>query len=392
MSDDRRAYVTSHPWISFSLRLDRDVPYALWVLLGAAESKCKHLAGIPLRPEKQRELQRVSLIKGVHATTAIEGNSLTVEDVAEISAGRRGAVPESKGYQRQEIENMLDAYVGVAKAIARDRRCDVTVEALKSDDGLILRDCHVADGVVPGEIRTYPVVVSRYRGAPAEDCEHLLRELFDWLDRDWGLGEEHPLLEEILKAIVAHLYVAWIHPFGDGNGRAARLLEFRVLMNAGVPLTAAHLLTSYYNETRDLYHEKLAASTHEGPIGFIMYALRGFVDALDGQIESILREQLDVTWENYVHKDRFGGKLTPALRRRRDLLLEISALDAPVSSDRLRLRLSDGLLGRYRERPRALARDLNALEHQELLRKEREGWIAAKESMKAFLPLSNVPR
>ena len=157
-------------------------------------------------------------------------------------------------------------------------------------------------------------------------------------------------------------------------------------------MTAAHLLTSYYNETRDLYHEKLAASTHEGPIGFIMYALRGFVDALDGQIESILREQLDVTWENYIHKDRFGGKLTPALRRRRDLLLEISALDAPVSSDRLRLRLSDGLLGRYRERPRALARDLNALEHQELLRKEREGWIAAKESMKAFLPLSNVPR
>ena len=123
-------------------------------------------------------------------------------------------------------------------------------------------------------------------GAPAEDCAYLVRKLFQWLDEDWGLKEEHPLVEGILKAIMAHLYVAWIHPFGDGNGSSARLLEFRLLMNAGVPLNAAHLLTSYYNKTRSLYYDTLEATSRtiqkkEGnPIAFVLYALQGFVDAV----------------------------------------------------------------------------------------------------------------
>ncbi|MBQ7217222.1 MAG: Fic family protein [Synergistaceae bacterium] len=49
-----------------------------------------------------------------------------------------------------------------------------------------------------------------------------------------------------MKTVVSHLYYVWIHPFGDSNGRGARVLEFRILMRAGVPLTTAHLLTSYY--------------------------------------------------------------------------------------------------------------------------------------------------
>ena len=324
MSDNDRVYRTTHPWISFSLRLNADIPYTLWMLLGAAESKCKHLAGIPLRPEKQRELQQISLKKGVHATTSIEGNTLSEDDVARISEGRNHGIPKSQDYQRQEIQNMLDAYNGVAAVIAERGSCEVSLDALKEDNALILKECNIEEHVIPGEIRTYSVGVAHYLGAPAEDCEYLLQRLFDWLTQDWGLRKEHPLLEEILKAITAHLYIAWIHPFGNGNGRAARMLEFRLLMNAGVPSTAAHLLTSYYNKTRELYYDRLAASSRKkDPVIFIMYALQGFVDAFDGQIQNILDEQLDTTWENYVHKNCFGGKLTSALRRRRDLLLEI---------------------------------------------------------------------
>jgi Fic family protein len=39
----------------------------------------------------------------------------------------------------------------------------------------------------------------------------------------------------ILKAILAHLCLAWIHPFGDGNGRTARLVEFQILIFPGCP-------------------------------------------------------------------------------------------------------------------------------------------------------------
>ncbi|WP_433223897.1 Fic family protein [Dactylosporangium sp. CS-047395] len=45
----------------------------------------------------------------------------------------------------------------------------------------------------------------------------------------------------MIKAMLAHLYLAWIHPFGDGNGRTARLIESQLLLQAGVPVPAANV-------------------------------------------------------------------------------------------------------------------------------------------------------
>ena len=384
-----REYEVTHKWINFTLNLGT-APYTLWLLLGAAESKCKHLAGIPLRPEKQKELNQVSLIKGVQATTAIEGNTLTMEEVGEIiSRGSQFRMPKSYEYRQQEIQNMLEAYNLAINEIDKLGSCRISLETLREDNALILRNLELPKDITPGKIREYSVVVGHYRGAPAEDCEYLLQRLFEWLTEDWRLGETHKLVEGILKAIVSHLYIAWIHPFSDGNGRAARMLEFRMLMNAGVPLTAAHLLTSYYNETRSQYYTTLAASSayENGVVDFVQYSLQGFVDALDGQIKEILEEQLNVTWENYVHKSCFGGKLTSALRRRRDLLLEISNFKYPVLVKELRARLSVQLLKLYQDKPRMLMRDINYLEEMNLLERTREGYYATKEQMKAFLPL-----
>lgn len=389
MSDNKKLYEQSHPWLTFSLNL-QNAPFNFWLLLGAAESKCKHLAGIPLSPQKQDELNHISIVKGIQATTAIEGNTLAFDDIDKIVKGEKSNIPISYEYQKQEVQNVLDAYNSITYHIQNAGECDVSVEALKKDNSIILRDLKLEDGVIAGEIRTYPVHVKYYYGAPAEDCEYLLNRLFIWIHEEWGLNKISILIEGILKAIVSHLYIAWIHPFGDGNGRCARALEFRLLLKSGVPLIAAHLLTTYYNETRQLYYEKLEASSHEnddiGAINFIHYALQGFVDALDKQINNILKEQIRVTWKNYVHENCFGGKLTMALRRRRDLLLEISEFDRPVSVDDIRHRMSIALLKLYQGKVRALMRDLNYLENKEYLQLTNAGYEANKEKIKAFLP------
>ena len=392
MGNNGRKYLDTHGFINYSLNL-REASYKLWLLLGAAESKCLHLAGIPLRPEKQQELNQISLRKGVRATTAIEGNTLTEEDVERIYHSGADSFPLSIRYQAQEIANVLGVYNDIIRQIETGQGCEVSLATLKADNALILRDVKVEEHVIPGEIRTYPVLVGNaYKGAPAEDCEYLLIKLFDWLNEDWGLKAEHPLVEGILKAIVSHLYIVWIHPFGDGNGRSARVLEFRMLMRAGVPLTAAHLLTSYYNDTRDLYYNKLNVSSRElnGELEFIQYAVQGFVDALDMEIASILQEQLNVTWVNYVHTVHFGGKLTPALRRRRDLLLGISAFPRAVTLKELRYRLPDEILKQYQSSTRMLSLDVNYLEKEGLIFKTPEGYQAAKDRVKAFLPLRNT--
>ena len=124
-----------------------------------------------------------------------------------------------------------------------------------------------------------------------------------------------------------------------------------------------------------------------GELEFLEYAVQGFIDALDKQIESILDEQLNVTWENYVHKVCFGGKLTIALRRRRDLLLGLSEFSRAVSVQELRYRLSDEVLKQYQSHTRMLSQDMNYLEARGLIRKSGQGYEAAKDLVKAFLPL-----
>ena len=73
------------PWITFEVDLTKMSP-AFWMVLGEARSKCDHLAKVPMPPTYARELHEINLSKGVHATTAIEGNTLSEEDVAAILA------------------------------------------------------------------------------------------------------------------------------------------------------------------------------------------------------------------------------------------------------------------------------------------------------------------
>jgi Fic family protein len=381
-------HMDTHSWINFSINL-KSTPYHVWILLGAAESKCRHLSGIPLRPEKQQELNRVSLRKGAQATTAIEGNSLSEEEIERI-IDNKDDFPRSKEYQCREVFNVIGAYNAIAGEVNATGTCKADYSELKRDNQAILAGLQLENDVIPGNIRNHSVVVGKYRGAPAEECDYLLNKLFEWLNEDWGMDRDHKMIEGILKAITAHLYIAWIHPFGDGNGRSARMLEFRLLMTAGVPLNAAHLLTTHYNNTRPEYYNTLAVTSRgEGePSAFILYSLQGFVDSLDSQIKAILSEQLKVTWENYVHYHEFSGILSSSDVRRRDLLLELSDFGKPISPDELKKRLSDSLILKYANMtPRAYARDINALCARDLIIKTEKGILAARSRMRAFLPI-----
>ena len=75
-----RTHEETHPWINFTLDA-RSLNHTTWLLLGEAVSKMEHVAGVPLGPDAADRLHSVYLAKGVLATTAIEGNTLTEEEV-----------------------------------------------------------------------------------------------------------------------------------------------------------------------------------------------------------------------------------------------------------------------------------------------------------------------
>lgn len=386
---DGKQFLTTHPWIDFSVDLTTFRP-PTWLMLGEAESKCSHIAGVPLRPEIAEKLHLVYLSRGIHGTAAIEGNTLSIDEV-EARVDGDLELPPSRSYLGQEIDNIVGVCNEIVQEVVDGTPGRLTPERIKEFNRRIQEGLPLKEGVVPGEVRTHGVGVAHYRGAPAEDCEYLLEEMCAWLesfDEMIESNEELRFTLVILKAVMAHLYIAWIHPFGDGNGRTARLIEFELMVQAGVPLPAAHLLSDHYNRTREMYYIELdRTSRGTFPLEpFIRYALQGFVDELREQLGVIREHQMDVTWENYVHS--YFRQETPARRRQKYLALDLQPGETvPVSKLR---EVSPRVAVEYTGKTsKTVTRDINELVKGRLVRRVKGGIVANRDIIKAFLPYGN---
>lgn len=382
-------YATTHPWITFQADL-KALNYKTWLLLGEAQSKCQHVSGAPLTPAVAKTLHQVYLSKGIHGTASIEGNTLSADEVLQRVDGELN-LPPSREYLGREIDNIVEVCNEIIREVIDQGSTGISVERIKSYNYQILQGLPLKDDVIPGETRGHSVTVgiSSYRGAPAQECDALLERLVEWLNGMVAPADKPELRFPIavLKSILAHLYIAWIHPFGDGNGRTARLIEFQLMIEAGAPIPAAHLLSDHYNRTRDAYLVELdRTSRREGfPIeGFIQYALQGFVDELREQIDTIKTSQYEVTWQNYIH-EVYRDEETPAKRRQRHIVQDMPAGVTiprgkfPEISPRVTLEYAGN-------GAKTVSRDVNELEKRGLIVRVKGGYRANRNVVMAFLP------
>ncbi len=383
-----KTYEQTHPWIKFDFGLEKASP-RLWIALGEAHSKCEHMAGVPLRPGTARRLLSMYLARGIQATTAIEGNTLSETEVLHRIEGKK-ELPPSKEYLGIEVDNILRVCNGLTKDIRGVAVKPLDVELIRHFNREVLRDLKLEKDVVPGAIRKHQVGVGAYRGAPAEDCEYLLDRLCKWLASDDFAAVQYPgVIGGLIAAVVAHVYFEWIHPFGDGNGRTGRLIELKLLLEAGVPQPAAHLLSNHYNATRSEYYRQLDQASINGGdlLPFMEYALAGFVDGLREQMGLIRDQQLNVTWDNYIFrkfKNEKGGRTS---QRKRDLVLALSTREDEVPTYEI-MRLTPELAVAYHSRTsKTLTRDLNDLKEMGLIEWTKGRVRANRKVIEAFLPL-----
>lgn len=379
-----RTYERTHPWIKFTMDMNK-APYIDWLMLGEAQSKCRHFERVPLLPDVAQHLYSIYLAKGVLATTAIEGNTLTEDEVLRHIEGKL-ELPPSKEYLRQEVDNIIEACNAIGNHVLEAEVTDISIDMIMRYNELVLKDLPLGEDVIPGEIRTHNVVVGPYKGAPPDDCEYLLSELCGWINRELDAPPEYGMAFGILKAVLAHLYLAWIHPFGDGNGRTARLVEFHLLMSVGVPSIAAHLLSNHYNQTRTEYYRQLDLShrAETNVFSFMEYALRGFIDGLQEQIDVIKDQQITVHWINHVHAV-FKDRDSAADLRRRRLVIDLSHFENPVPVPEVRY-ISPRIAEAYASKTeKTVKRDINTLVEMNLIAKSGDGVRAMKEAMLAFI-------
>ncbi len=155
-------------------------------------------------------------------TNAIEGSSVTLEEVIEIL--EKDKLPP----YREQWE--IDETYGLAEAFDRIRKTKdhISIEQLRELHRIVFKKSKSFAGGFR-KLGEEVVVVDRFRnivhrGAPSGKVVQLLTELVDWHEKN---KDKYPAL--VLAAIV-HNQFENIHPFADGNGRVGRLLMNNILL------------------------------------------------------------------------------------------------------------------------------------------------------------------
>jgi Fic family protein len=339
--------------------------------LGKCSAYIEALGALPITPDVQHTLRVVSFERGAQATTAIEGNTLSDEEVHQAVEGK--PLPKSRQYQAQEVVNALGAMNSIRDKVVGGQRSLVTPTLLCDWNRQIGKDLGPLYDGVPGKFRTDRRHVSRYLAPPHEAVPKLTSELCRWLKKEFGFGRQDQSIEDaIQQAIAAHVYFEWIHPFADGNGRTGRLLEFYILLRAGLPDITGHVLANHYNKSRIEYSASFDRAREKRDLTeFMEYAIQGMSDGLIATMRTVQVQSFRIAWESHVYHafDSYTdyNKRT-VFKRRRSLALAVLPFEEPFTSIEL-VRRSDFLAGEYMGKDRrVLKSDIQVLIDLQLLR------------------------
>lgn len=181
------------------------------------------------------------------AMNSYYSNKIEGEHTRPIEIGQALAQAFSKDTAKARLQRLAVAHIETERWIRQEAR---GTQALYSADAVqdIHRhlfaqldaqdrvvELHGTDGrvtrtlvVVPGELRPGNVAIRRHVAPDAQALDALLQR---WSD---GYGRVRRGEMQIVAVAAAHHRLTWIHPFHDGNGRAARLQSLAVLQSLGL--------------------------------------------------------------------------------------------------------------------------------------------------------------
>ena len=189
-------------------------------------------------------LQKDTRSRNVHASTAIEGNPLTLDQVRALEEGRELALPQPRA--QKEI---LNYFSGLRYVEKRAKKTKISHEDIFELHRLLTAD--VMDQGEAGRYRSISVRVGRYVPPPPNEVSGLMFELLEW----WN--KESVKLSPVLSASILHYRFEAIHPFADGNGRTGRALALWELYRRGFDTHHIFSVDEYYWEDRPMYYRQL---------------------------------------------------------------------------------------------------------------------------------------
>lgn len=219
-------------------------------------TELEHLRRLEVRgttpPSVFLQLKHVFHILESLASARIEGNHTTLADYVDAKIGAA-----DRSDSLLEIDNIEAAM----------RHIEEVVQVKAPLTGHFIRDLH-AKAVsnlqregdrTPGAYRTGPVKIAQAEHLPpnAVLVAPYMEELINFIN------EDHAQKYDLMKVALAHHRFAWIHPFGNGNGRVVRLLTYAMLIKYGFRVHAAGRLlnpAAVFCADRAKYYTMLAGA------------------------------------------------------------------------------------------------------------------------------------
>ena len=245
----------------------------------------KHLGKMEaLGFELRTEASVTALTSEIVKSSAIEGEQLDTDEVRSSIARRLGldaaGLPKPGREVEGIVEMMLDATRNFEQALTEERLCGwhaalfpmgrsgmqrITVGAWRTGE-------HGPMQVVSGPMGKERV---HFQAPDADRLEVEMSRFLDWFNRS---SDTDP----VIKAAVAHLWFATIHPFDDGNGRIARAIAEMALSRADGSKDRFYSMSSGIEAERKEYYLQLE-STQRGSLDITSW-LAWFLGCLDRAI------------------------------------------------------------------------------------------------------------
>jgi Fic family protein len=259
------------------------------------------LQAIPFQRRWVKSIQEIQLKMEVGGSSRIEGADFAGN---ELETALRAETPEQ----------LLTRSQRQASAAARTYKWIATLpddmpisgELITKIHRSIVTDCdddHCQPGVLRHGDDQVTFGVPKHRGARAgEECRLALERLTKEVQTAF---KGH---DPLIQALALHYHFAAMHPFPDGNGRTARVLEALALQRAGLKDSLFIAMSNYYYDEKIAYLAALAgvrAGDHD-LTPFLKFGLKGI---------ALQTQRLTNLVRRAVSKELFRGLMSDLFSR-----------------------------------------------------------------------------
>lgn len=240
--------------------------------------------------ERLPRLRKVSRIKSIHSSLAIENNTLTIKQVTDVIEGKRVLGP-------------ADDILAVKNAFA-------AYKELENIDASSLADLQKVHGIMmnrlvteSGMLRSGDVGVFDSNGKiihvapPASMAREQIAQLFNWV--------KNSDVQMLIRSSVFHYEFEFIHPFRDGNGRMARYWQ-TALLASWKPIFKYIPIENVIKDNQEEYYKVIKVSTSQGKSNV-------FIEFMLDVILKAITEIVNDTSEHYNHLSVQINKLMQVL-------------------------------------------------------------------------------